>query len=728
MKYIKQEIRKLFKIIKEKLKNLIKLLSLKNISNKAYSTKDVYKVQIRNIVNKFNSIPIKIILLISIIVIIIMITVNSIVYNIIYSKVYEINKGNMKVVCNEIYENFNNLITIQTNAIQQIGVNNQVVELASLRESYNSRTEFIGNHQNKIDRLGNELKNYSKNFVNDEHIFITDKNGIIIADSNKEFLTYAINGFEFFNECLTKGTAVSEVYISSVTSKPIVTFVESLKDQHGNIIGTVGKSVYTDYFSNRFKDFKFLNTGHIFVLDENQKVIYHPEKYNINKNIGIKEMEYLYKSGNIFDAKNTGELQYIKDNKVFFSSYVTMPQLKSAIFLSVNEKDITNSAETIRMIILVATFIMICLIVIVCFIGITKILKPMRSLANNTNLMAKGDLRIYNKVVNNDEIGDLALSFNKMTDSIKGLLIELKNVVLELTQANYVVKTSQMNMETNMGSLKDNSNTITNDMETINKSIKWCFSSIINIGNKIDDIKLQSENMLLKTEFIKNTNNSSIKKISNLKEVNEKSVEKINIANDSFVNLKQGLSNIKKIINIVNDISRKSNILAFNAAIEASRAGELGKGFNVVAQEIRKLSLNIVGQMNNIEEIIINLDKDMDHTKTSIHEVNEIVILQADAVNETISNFYMVISSTDKIIEHINDLDKSIESLNDENTNIVKELNIVNNSSNDFQLNLEEVNAIMEDQYKETQQMNELINNLDNICEDLNSNLDKFLI
>lgn len=732
MKFINWITKEVVADIKRRLKNVKNKSKLKSIFNKNHSSKEKYKVhtkkQIKNLIDKFNSIPIKITALVSIILVIIMITVNSIVYKIIYNKVYEINKNNMKVVCNEIYENFNNLISIQVNAIQYIGANDKVVELMALAKYYNNRTKFMDNNKDKINKLSSELKSYSKNFDNDEHIFITDKDGIIIADSNKESLTHAVNSFEFFSECLSKGSAVSEVYISPITSKPIVTFIQAIKDQQGNVIGTVGKSTYTGYFSNRFKDFKFLNTGYISVLDKNQRVIYHPEKYNINKKVDVKEIEALYENLNIFHEKNTGEVQYVKDDKTFFSSYVIMPKLKSIIFLSVNSKDITNSAETIRIIILVATFIMICLIVIVCFVGINKILNPMHSLINNTNLMAKGDLRIYNKVVNNDEIGDLALSFNKMTDSIKELLIELKNVVLELTQANYVVKTSQKNMEINMGSLKDNSNTITNDMEIINKSIDWCFSSIINIGNKIDDIKLQSENMLLKTKFIKNTNNSSIKKISNLKEVNEKFMQKINIANESFANLKQDLSHIKKIIDIVNDISRKSNILAFNAAIEASRAGEFGKGFNVVAQQIRKMSLNIVKQMNNIEEVIINIDKGIDHTKTSIHEVNEIVIVQTDAVNETISNFYEVISSTDKIIEHINDLDKSIESLNNENTNIVKELNIVNNSSNDFKLNLKEVNDIMQEQYEETQQMNGLINDLDNICEDLNSNLNKFLI
>jgi methyl-accepting chemotaxis protein len=719
---MKLPIYRYFKIPKLNLKNKSSMKSIKERFRTLIENKPMLKVSNMHI-------AMKIISIISIVVIIIMAAASGIINYFTYNKMHDLNKQSMQLVSSEIYENFNNLIKIQTDEIERISLDNDVVKVINDRNS-TTRLDFQNNPMFSLDKDTVNKKFMSS--MNDEkvveHIFITDKSGLIIMDSNSDFLNYDFSQFEFKAKAFKDGSAMSAIYLSSVSSKPIVTFVQAVKDSNGNYIGLVGKSLFIDYFSNRFDNFKFLNDGYIFIVDGLGNITYHPNKYYIGKKIDIDEVKNIIKNNDVFQSISTNYFEDKQGGNIYESYYTSVPRLKSLIILTVDQKRIKESSNQIAVIVYISTLLMTIIIILISNITIKRILKPMSKLIKNTEEISKGNLSIKNDIINNDEIGYLTGSFNRMTKSVKSLITEIKDVVEELLAVNNVIKSSQNLMVCSMETITSNSLDISNDTEEVNKTLESCFNSFKNITERADGIKHQSQDMLKKAEIIMEINKTGIAAVSNLKEVNEEANLTLKSVNNSFENLGDNLDEIKNIVLAVTNISKQTHILSLNASIEAARAGEYGAGFKVVAQEIKKLSMSIVDQMDRITSIVLKINSNTSVTRDNIVSINKVSHHQNEVVLSTVQNFKEILKSTEDIVSFITSIDSNIYDLNNETDYVSESLNDVRRLTTDLGDSIAEVGKVVDNQYSETKNMDKLIGNLEHTSNELNASMGKFIM
>ena len=266
------------------------------------------------------------------------------------------------------------------------------------------------------------------------------------------------------------------------------------------------------------------------------------------------------------------------------------------------------------------------------------------------------------------------------------------------------------------------------DTDKLNSVINSSVSSIEGITKKVQNIKEQSTDMYLKAENIKNINNINISTVTNLKQINEESTDKLNGVNISFKELYTDLMGIKNIVEVVNNISKKTHILSLNASIEAASAGKYGAGFNVVAREIRNLSEGIVEQMCKIQNIVSSVDNNMAKTEISIDEVNRVFNEQDSVINDTIGNYQKALSSTEDIVSSIGNIDLSIETLNNENSSVINTLKEVNIICFEFTSSVNQISSVIENQYIETVNMDSLVKQLENSTNELREKMNKFIL
>ena len=671
------------------------------------------------------SIPVKIISVVAVILVIFMAIENAIIYRVTYNKMESTNKQNMKLVSNEVYENFKNLIKIQISDVEKNALNDDIIRIAKHRNS-TSRQEFKTIYKDEIEKTTNKLKTYAQKNKTDEHDFITDKDGVIIADSNEEFINTDLSQKDYTKKALSGTISVSSVFMSTVTFKPTVTFLQPIIDENSNVIGIAGKSVYTDYFSQRFDKFKFLEDGFLFVVDSSQNIIYHPDKHKINKKLDIPELVRITKDNKNFENIDMKELIYKTGKDTFSSYYISVPELKSLVVLTVNQNNIKSSSKLLGNLIVLMTFVMLLVMVPLCYMFIRKILKPMKVLVENTVEISKGNLTVVNEIKSNDEIGKLSQSFNSMTENIKSLVFDVNKVTEDLLHINKVTGTAQHNIVAGMEIITENTQLVSVDTDKLNSVINSSVRSVEGITKKVKNIKDQSTDMYLKAENIKNINNINISTVTSLKHINTESTDKLNGVNISFKELYSDFMGIKNIVDVVNNISKRTHILSLNASIEAASAGKYGAGFSVVAREIRNLSEGIVEQMCKIQNIVNSVDNNMAKTEGSIEEVNRVFNEQDSVINDTISNYQKALSSTEDIVSSIGNIDLSIETLNNENSSVINTLKEVNIICSEFTSSVNQISTVIENQYIETVNMDNLVQQLENSTNELREKMNKF--
>lgn len=246
---------------------------------------------------------------------------------------------------------------------------------------------------------------------------------------------------------------------------------------------------------------------------------------------------------------------------------------------------------------------------------------PIQLIAQNLKKIADQDLSVKNiKIKNKDELGDLANGLNTMTSNLKEVLHSVSNSAQQVAATSEELTASSEQTSRASEEITESIQQISSGQESQLFGMQEAKNSVSQISSSITEI----------TTNIKELNELSIEtsKVSDSgNEVILQTVEQMNQINDqstatteAMLVLERKSQEIGEIINVITGIAEQTNLLALNAAIEAARAGEHGKGFAVVADEVRKLAEESGNAAKNISSLISEIQ---DNTKHTVKTANE---------------------------------------------------------------------------------------------------------
>ncbi len=383
---------------------------------------------------------------------------------------------------------------------------------------------------------------------------------------------------------------------------------------------------------------------------------------------------------------------------VFFGFVRRLEEKLSGLNLPVEQlKHINSDIDLAYILFVVLIVVSLLTSIFVVFFLRHLIVTPVKQLVFffNDACTGEGDLSRELKATTFDEFKTLAESFNCF-------LGKFRNMMTKIGEATIFVATEAAKVRKN---LEITTNAAKRQSELAN--------TIVIASN---------ESNLALHEISHNTNNISDATNKNLvfakhsKEQMEeiiKSVELINSKISNFVNttnmLAENSQKIMEVINLITDISDQTNLLALNAAIEAARAGEHGRGFAVVADEVRKLAEKVKDAAQDINTSIKLMIKNVNETKEETEAIYENVMNTKNIVDDTSSKFNLFIEDFERIGEKLISMASAIEELSSTNENINASIGEVSHLSEETHKNAKnsmEYSMILTEQ---TQNMQDLV-------------------
>lgn len=276
------------------------------------------------------------------------------------------------------------------------------------------------------------------------------------------------------------------------------------------------------------------------------------------------------------------------------------------------------------------------------------------SIENNdfTYKISKEDLSSNNEMVNN---------LNSVIDNLKSMIIRVKNLSSNVTfssnENNKYLDNAISKLQEAVISIGEVVTLSSKQADSLNECESFISDLSIDINNILDDMtnsKAFTEKALSTIKVIENTVKNAESK---MKDTKSASLVAVNSIKEFEIKSRE----ISDIVGVIGQISEQTNLLALNASIEAARAGEYGKGFSVVADEIRKLAEQSANSVQNIGEIVKYIESAVSNTVNEITKVNLVVDDQSESLLKTISAF----NEVSDIVTHIShDINKVLSSAN----------------------------------------------------------------
>ncbi|QUN06812.1 methyl-accepting chemotaxis protein [Shewanella yunxiaonensis] len=487
--------------------------------------------------------------------------------------------------------------------------------------------ELVNSSISKVDRFANLTGGNATVFVKDGDDFLRISTSLKKADGTRAVGTYLGKNHPGYNKLLNgenyKGYA-------NLFGKDYMTEYRAIKDKQGTVVGIL----YTGFdiseslaqIKQAVKQLRIEESGSYSLLNQEQSVVAdnilpEGEKPTAAQLDGLP-LQALLNDHNLQQYQSA-------DGTPMYAMSDVIPGWQWLLVGKVKAKELNEESTTLLLINTAASFVGILAITAFLSLVLLNTVKPLRRLQLHMEELGKGDLSVDLPATDsqsNNEVSRITASARHMTQNLRQLIQELLNSVQTVDyQAEQAQEIAKLNGE--------EAKALMGQTDQIATAIEEMSTSIRDVANHAG----QSAEQSAEVDSASRDGHQQLRQVvDSLKTL----AQQLNLSQQAVEGVAKESEAINTITDVINGIAEQTNLLALNAAIEAARAGEQGRGFAVVADEVRTLASRTQASISEISQTIVHLQakiKDTASRMTQSHELGNSSANQGEAANQQLS-------------------------------------------------------------------------------------------
>lgn len=619
-------------------------------------------------------------------------------------------------------------------------INNNYKNVASITLS-NKENELLNNMKHYRNRVNSLIKpNDFLKLSHDEResylvgLYGKDFSTIVVYDSLGN--SYSSDGYEYeyeYDEYLVKASAVDNEWGLVKTMNNSFEYIIHMQSNDTTGLVVRAELNFNKLFNIIEKNEKNQHYDYLYLVDNSGTIVAHNNYTVINE---ITNPIDLARSSNIYkDMAKTFEK--IKSRETGYSSFtfkdstkiVTYTPIKNTPWSLVVEMNTNQRSVDLNKLMKSTINLFLAALLsglIGSYIIARNIKKPLSNIKGYCEDLADGNLNIEFNNTRTDEFGQTEDSLITAVDNIKDVIKKIDKNATDLKKLSGDITLSSTDINKVIGeialTIEDISSNVMDQANLTEKSLALSDD----LSQKLNECTNYIENTKQISNEMKTYTKEGKFSLDTLEEKyieNKKSFEQVKV---NSLEVDSKAKQITKMLEEIKEISQQTNLLSLNATIEAARAGDAGRGFSVVAQEIRKLSDHCTFVSNKIDDLLKEISIALKDNNNSITVAEQSNIQLEVSLKETGSSFTKLEDSVNTTIKDIDNVVINIAKVNEVNEK-TKELTYnINDLTQTSAAGIEEINAAIEEEVSSIEIIHENIKTLDVLASELNETKDIF--
>ncbi len=497
---------------------------------------------------------------------------------------------------------------------------------------------------------------------------------------------------DYFKLSMQGQSVISPLLISKASGDPIFVLSSPMR-VNGRIAGVLFAGIKISGFSNKFiRSIKVGKTGYAYMYDELGRFITHPdESYILEKK--IQDFDF----GKTMMAQGAGMIQYHYAGESKLMAFEKNALTNWTVAVGASASELLAPARRIGYTNTLVALAILGFITLIILLVSRSILRPIHNMVEMMEDIAQGEGDLTRRLTVNsqDEVGELAGWFNQFMDKLHG-------IILQVRQNSEEVATAANEISSTAAQLAAGSEEQTNQTSEVAASVQEMTAAILENSQNANQTAGLAGNANAKAQAGAETMKETRQGMNDIVVASGKTGEMID-------SLSGRADQIGVVIQVIEDIADQTNLLALNAAIEAARAGEQGRGFAVVADEVRKLAERTTKATSEIGETIKAIQGDTSEAAKSMDVARAVVAKGQESTQKEEQELNEIVQAVTQAMDMINQIATATEQMSSGAEQISKNVDGISTVARQSAAGAEELSVAAEELNRQTENLRSLV-------------------